>query len=117
MQENPAQLKDPLPYDCFPLLRLTGIKHLLRAVTVVVFPHSYHYYQGFLYLLTQLSFICCTVYLLSDRAKYFPQAALIKELLQLIKSCLAYDFIGTSFDESTDDMGTVHIPTQWKQRK
>ena len=43
------------------------------------------------------------------------QVALIKELLQLVKNCLAYDFIGTSFDESTDDMGTVHIPTQWKQ--
>ncbi|XP_065071975.1 exportin-7-like [Rhopilema esculentum] len=43
------------------------------------------------------------------------QISLIKELLQLVKNCLAYDFIGTSFDESTDDMGTVHIPTQWKQ--
>lgn len=28
-----------------------------------------------------------------------------------------YDFIGTSFDESTDDMGTVHVPTTWKQSK
>eukprot|EP00794_Sanderia_malayensis_P005744 gene5744-6446_t len=43
------------------------------------------------------------------------QTNVVKELLQLVKNCLAYDFIGTSFDESTDDMGTVHVPTTWKQ--
>ena len=41
----------------------------------------------------------------------------MKELLQLVRNCLAYDFIGTSFDESTDDMGSVHIPATWKQCK
>jgi len=43
------------------------------------------------------------------------QISLLGGLLQLVRSCLLYDFIGTSFDESTDDMGTVHIPTTWKQ--
>jgi len=43
------------------------------------------------------------------------QTTLLSGLLQLIRACLMYDFIGTSFDESTDDMGTVHVPTTWKQ--
>ena len=35
-------------------------------------------------------------------------------LIQLVKAVLDYDFIGASIDESTDDMGTVHVPTSWK---
>nr|XP_047127698.1 exportin-7 [Hydra vulgaris] len=43
------------------------------------------------------------------------QVSLLGFLLQLVRVCLMYDFIGTSFDESTDDFGTVHVPSTWKQ--
>ena len=36
-------------------------------------------------------------------------------LLTLLKACLNFDFIGTSYDDSDDDFGTIHIPTQWKE--
>lgn len=39
---------------------------------------------------------------------------LITDLLQLAKNCLSFDFIGTSADESTDDMTTVQVPTNWR---
>lgn len=42
------------------------------------------------------------------------QQGLILELLQLAKNCLSFDFIGTSADESTDDMTTVQVPTNWR---
>ena len=29
-------------------------------------------------------------------------------------NCLTFDFIGTSVDESSDDLGTVQIPTSWR---
>lgn len=40
--------------------------------------------------------------------------SLIMDLLQLAKNCLSFDFIGTSADESTDDMTTVQVPTNWR---
>lgn len=43
------------------------------------------------------------------------KTTLLGGLLSLVRSCLVYDFIGTSFDESTDDIGIVHVPTTWKQ--
>ncbi|CAG9808920.1 unnamed protein product, partial [Chironomus riparius] len=42
------------------------------------------------------------------------QQGLIMDLLQLAKNCLSFDFIGTSADESTDDMTTVQVPTNWR---
>lgn len=39
---------------------------------------------------------------------------LINNLLRLSLSCLSFDFIGTSPDESSDDLTTVQIPTNWK---
>lgn len=36
------------------------------------------------------------------------------DLLQLARNCLSFDFIGTSADESTDDMTTVQVPTNWR---
>ena len=29
-------------------------------------------------------------------------------------NCLTFDFIGTTVDESSDDLGTVQIPTAWR---
>ncbi|KAK2573063.1 Exportin-7 [Acropora cervicornis] len=40
--------------------------------------------------------------------------SLMSHLLQLTCSCLSFDFIGTSMDESSDDLGTVQIPTNWR---
>jgi exportin-7 len=43
-----------------------------------------------------------------------PQHELLKQLLRLAHNCLTFDFIGTSTDESSDDLCTVQIPTSWR---
>eukprot|EP00743_Colponemidia_sp_Colp-15_P003638 GILK01003927.1.p1 GENE.GILK01003927.1~~GILK01003927.1.p1 ORF type:complete len:1093 (+),score=213.84 GILK01003927.1:212-3490(+) len=35
--------------------------------------------------------------------------------LRLAKQCLAYDFIGTSSDESSDDVSSVQLPSSWRE--
>lgn len=42
------------------------------------------------------------------------QQTLVNSLLQLALNCLSFDFIGTSPDESSDDLSTVQIPTNWR---
>ncbi|KAI9139742.1 armadillo-type protein [Paraphysoderma sedebokerense] len=43
------------------------------------------------------------------------QEGKIKEAtMSLIKACLTFDFIGTSPDESSDDVGAIQIPGVWK---
>ncbi|CAH1259314.1 XPO7 [Branchiostoma lanceolatum] len=42
------------------------------------------------------------------------QHSLMTQLLRLAHSCLTFDFIGTSTDESSDDLCTVQIPTNWR---
>ncbi|XP_015191749.1 PREDICTED: exportin-7 isoform X2 [Polistes dominula] len=42
------------------------------------------------------------------------QHGLMRQLLKLAQNCLTFDFIGTSTDESTDDLSTVQIPTSWR---
>ena len=42
------------------------------------------------------------------------QSSLISWLLKLSCACLSFDFIGTSTDESADDLATVQIPTTWR---
>ncbi|XP_030756336.1 exportin-7 [Sitophilus oryzae] len=42
------------------------------------------------------------------------QHGLMTQLLRLAQNCLTFDFIGTSTDESTDDLCTVQIPTSWR---
>lgn len=34
--------------------------------------------------------------------------------LMLSLSCLSFDFMGTSYDESSDEIGTVQVPSSWK---
>lgn len=34
--------------------------------------------------------------------------------MKLAQNCLTFDFIGTSTDESSDDLNTVQIPTSWR---
>ncbi|KAI0562710.1 Importin-beta [Gracilaria domingensis] len=43
-----------------------------------------------------------------------PQHAKLRSCaLELSRACLSYDFIGTSLDESSEDIGTLHPPTTW----
>ncbi|KAL7981295.1 hypothetical protein Chor_002191 [Crotalus horridus] len=42
------------------------------------------------------------------------QHGLLMQLLKLTYNCLNFDFIGTSTDESSDDLCTVQIPTSWR---
>ena len=42
------------------------------------------------------------------------QSNLVNHLLRLALNCLSFDFIGTSPDESSDDLSTVQIPTSWR---
>lgn len=46
----------------------------------------------------------------SDEAQH----GLMTQLLRLAQNCLTFDFIGTSTDESSDDLCTVQIPTSWR---
>lgn len=39
------------------------------------------------------------------------QHELLKQLLKLAHNCLTFDFIGTSTDESSDDLCTVQVTT------
>ena len=43
-----------------------------------------------------------------------PQHTLIHWLLKLACASLSFDFIGTTTDESSDDLATVQIPTAWR---
>ncbi|XP_012940207.1 exportin-7 isoform X2 [Aplysia californica] len=42
------------------------------------------------------------------------QHSLLSYSLRLAHNCLTFDFIGTSTDESSDDLCTVQIPTSWR---
>ncbi|VVD01160.1 exportin-7 [Leptidea sinapis] len=42
------------------------------------------------------------------------QQALLLALLQLAHNCLTFDFIGTTSDESSDDLCTIQVPTSWR---
>lgn len=35
--------------------------------------------------------------------------------LQLAKLCMSFDFLGTSSDESSDDLAPLHIPSTWRR--
>lgn len=41
-------------------------------------------------------------------------SSLVSHVLRLTKNCLSFDFIGSSTDESSDDMNSVQIPTSWR---
>ncbi|KAF9101706.1 Exportin 7 [Mortierella sp. AM989] len=44
-----------------------------------------------------------------------PDSEKLKEaILLLMKSCLSFDFIGTSYEESSDDIGSVQVPAGWR---
>jgi exportin-7 len=44
-----------------------------------------------------------------------PEALKLQELaLQLALLCLSYDFIGTTLDEASEELGTIQVPTSWR---
>ncbi|KAF2537504.1 hypothetical protein F2Q68_00023235 [Brassica cretica] len=48
-------------------------------------------------------------------ACYRYTAGRLQELaLSLALRCVSFDFVGTSIDESTEEVGTVQIPTSWR---
>ncbi|KAH3758789.1 Nuclear transport receptor RanBP16 [Pelomyxa schiedti] len=54
---------------------------------------------------------------LLKRIRQSPERAannLKEETLKLIIQCLSFDFIGTTPDESNDDLGTIQIPAAWR---
>ena len=56
------------------------------------------------------SIIICSLY----NWIFHPQHSLLSYSLRLAHNCLTFDFIGTSTDESSDDLCTVQIPTSWR---
>ncbi|CAF4888593.1 unnamed protein product, partial [Pieris macdunnoughi] len=42
------------------------------------------------------------------------QQTLLAALLRLAHNCLTFDFIGTTNDESSDDLCTIQVPTSWR---
>ena len=43
-----------------------------------------------------------------------PDARLKEQACALVLACLSYDFVGTSADESTEDIGTIQVPSSWR---
>lgn len=42
------------------------------------------------------------------------QERLTEAAVGLVLKCLAFDFVGTSLDESSEDVGTIQVPTSWR---
>jgi exportin-7 len=42
------------------------------------------------------------------------EARLKESACALTLTCLSYDFVGTSLDESTEDIGTIQVPSSWR---
>lgn len=38
-----------------------------------------------------------------------------EQAINLVLRCLSFDFIGTSQDDSTEDLGTIQLPSSWRQ--
>jgi hypothetical protein len=57
---------------------------------------------------------CNLIFLCFKFLYCFFQHGLMTQLLRLAHNCLTFDFIGTSTDESSDDLCTVQIPTSWR---
>lgn len=58
----------------------------------------------------------CTLLQQAAGGNHFESANgnLIGAILELGLACLSFDFIGTSHDESGDDLCTVQVPTNWR---
>jgi len=58
---------------------------------------------------------CDLLSLVSANQMQENQQGFVASVLELSLACLSYDFIGTSVDESSDDLSTVQIPTSWRE--
>lgn len=50
----------------------------------------------------------------SLQADSASEARLKEQATSLVLVCLSYDFVGTSLDESTEDIGTIQVPSSWR---
>ena len=48
------------------------------------------------------------------QASQQSEARLKEQAASLVLACLSYDFVGTSLDESTEDIGTIQVPSSWR---
>ena len=48
------------------------------------------------------------------QASQSSEARLKEQAASLVLACLSYDFVGTSLDESTEDIGTIQVPSSWR---
>lgn len=39
---------------------------------------------------------------------------LVPQALSLSLACLSFDFVGTCLDDSTEDLGTIQVPSAWR---
>uniref|UniRef100_A0A803W4X5 Exportin 7 n=1 Tax=Ficedula albicollis TaxID=59894 RepID=A0A803W4X5_FICAL len=79
-----------------------GMFSLCWKTSRIYKPHSKLHSDSFLPLFPNLN--------LNDESQH----GLLMQLLKLTHNCLNFDFIGTSTDESSDDLCTVQIPTSWR---
>jgi hypothetical protein len=42
------------------------------------------------------------------------ETLLLKQTLELLKQCLEYDFVGSRVDETSEDIGSIQIPSTWR---
>ncbi|KAF9187737.1 hypothetical protein BGZ51_001122 [Haplosporangium sp. Z 767] len=101
--------------------RIIGIRLLTAVATEMNLPSSRHatkyrkiavsFRDAQLLPVFQLALTMLpTVLQLSD-----PGADKLREsILQLMRACLNFDFIGTLPDESSDDVGSIQAPTAWR---
>ena len=43
-----------------------------------------------------------------------PDDRLTEAAVGLVLKCLSFDFVGTSLDESAEDLGTIQVPSSWR---
>ncbi|KAM9254070.1 LOW QUALITY PROTEIN: ran-binding protein 17 [Dugong dugon] len=110
-----TSLKDILVLACS-LLKENPKLHIISSINIsLCISKRYH-----LFWLSRWTFLVVRIALqklvlakplnLQDQC----QQNLVMQVLKLVLNCLNFDFIGSSADESADDLCTVQIPTTWR---
>ena len=60
----------------------------------------------YVFLIISFLFAIANIYILTEDS---DESKLQKLAVSLSLSCLSFDFLGTSFDESSDEIGTVQV--------
>lgn len=50
----------------------------------------------------------------ADGGTEAERARVKEQTISLALRCLSFDFVGTSLDESTEDLGTIQVPSSWR---